>query len=150
MPHLVIYYTPNLEAKTDMSALCRKLADAMIAVRDENGGAVFPIGGTRVLAYPAAHYAIADGGAAGRAAGGSGDYGFVYMNLRMGRGRSDATKNIAGRAVSNCAKAHFEHLLQTEHIGVTVQLDEGHEAFDEKHSSIHPLFKKAQSLWITH
>ena len=143
MPHLVIYYTPNLDAKTDMSALCRKLADTMIAVRDEAGGVVYPVGGTRVLAYPAAHFAIADGGAAGKAAGGSGEYGFVYMNLRMGRGRSDATKNIAGRAVSACAKTHFEQLLQDEHIGVTVQVDEGHEAFDDKHSSIHPLFKKA-------
>ncbi len=143
MPHLVIYYTPNLEAKTDMSALCRKLADTMIAVRDEAGGAVFPTGGTRVLAYPAAHFAVADGGAASKAAGGSGEYGFVYMNLRMGRGRSDATKTIAGRAISAAAKAHFEHLLQTQHIGVTVQVDEGHEAFDDKHSSIHPLFKKA-------
>lgn len=142
MPHLVIYYTPNLDAKTDMSALCRKLADTMIAVRDEADAAVFPVGGTRVLAYPAAHFAVADGGAAGIAVGGSGEYGFVYMNLRMGRGRSDATKNIAGRAVSACARAHFEHLLRAEHIGVTVQVDEGQEAFDEKHSSIHPLFKK--------
>jgi 5-carboxymethyl-2-hydroxymuconate isomerase len=143
MPHLVIYYTPNLEAKTDMTALCRKMADTMIAVRDEAGGAVFPVGGTRVLAYPAAHFAVADGGAASKAAGGSGEYAFVYMNLRMGRGRTDATKKIAGLAISASAKAHFEHLLQTEHIGVTVQVDEGHEAFDEKHSSIHPLFKKA-------
>lgn len=143
MPHLVIYYTPNLDAKTDMKALCRKLADTMIAVRDEAGAAIYPVGGTRVLAFAANHFAIADGGAAGKAAGGSGEYGFVYMNLRMGRGRSDATKIIAGRALSACAKAHFDHLLQTEHIGVTVQIDEGHEAFDEKHSSIHPLFKKA-------
>ncbi len=143
MPHLVIYYTPNLDAKTDMTALCRKMADTMIAVRDETGAAVFPVGGTRVLAYPAAHFAVADGGAAGKATGGSGDYAFVYMNLRMGRGRSNSTKQIAGHAISAAAKAHFEHLLQTEHIGVTVQVDEGHEAFDEKHSSIHPLFKKA-------
>ena len=142
MPHLVIYYTPNLEAKTDMTMLCRTMADAMIAVRDEAGAQVFPTGGTRVLAYPAAHYAIADGGAAGKAAGGSGEYGFVYMNLRMGRGRSDTTKTIAGRAISTAAKAHFDYLLQNQHIGVTVQVDEGHEAFDEKHSSIHPLFKK--------
>jgi 5-carboxymethyl-2-hydroxymuconate isomerase len=143
MPHLVIYYTPNLEAKTDMTALCRKMADTMMAVRDEAGGQVFPTGGTRVLAYPAVHFAVADGGAASLAAGGSGQYGFVYMNLRMGRGRSDAIKSIAGGAISACAKAHFYHLLQTEHIGVTVQVDEGHEAFDDKHSSIHPLFKKA-------
>jgi 5-carboxymethyl-2-hydroxymuconate isomerase len=142
MPHLVIYYTPNLDAKTDMTALCRKMADAMIAVRDDAGAAVFPVGGTRVLAYPAAHFAVSDGGAASKAAGGSGEYGFVYMNLRMGRGRSDATKTIAGRALSAVAKAHFQHLLETAHIGVTVQVDEGQEAFDEKHSSIHPLFKK--------
>jgi 5-carboxymethyl-2-hydroxymuconate isomerase len=143
MPHLVIYYTPNLEAKTDMALFCRHMADAMLAVRDETGAQVFPTGGTRVLAYPAAHYAIADGGAAGRAAGGSGDYAFVYMNLRMGRGRTDATKKIAGYALSTAAKAHFEHLLQTEHMGVTVQVDEGHEAFDDKISTLHPLFKKA-------
>ena len=140
MPHLVILYTPNLEAKTDMTALCRTMADAMLTVRDEDGKQVYPTGGTRVLAYPAAHFAIADGGAAGKAAGGSGDYGFVYMNLRMGRGRSDATKLVAGRAVSAAAKGHFASLLASEHIGVTVQIDEGDEDFDEKHSSLHPLF----------
>ena len=55
MPHLVILYTPNIEAETDMSALCRTLADTMLEQRDEADKPVFPIGGTRVLAYPAAH-----------------------------------------------------------------------------------------------
>jgi 5-carboxymethyl-2-hydroxymuconate isomerase len=59
MPHLVILYTPNIEAETDMSALCRTLADTMLKQQDEAGKPVFPIGGTRVLAYPAAHYAVA-------------------------------------------------------------------------------------------
>ena len=142
MPHLVILYTPNLDKKTDMTALCRSLADVMLTVRDEEGKQVYPTGGTRVLAYPAAHYAIADGGAAGKAAGGSGDYAFVYMNIRMAKGRSDATKTAAGNAVSSAAKDHFAHLLATEHIGLTVQVDQGHEAFDAKHSSLHPLFSK--------
>ena len=31
MPHLVILYTPNLEAAADMTALCRALADTMLA-----------------------------------------------------------------------------------------------------------------------
>ena len=143
MPHLVILYTPNLDAKTDMTALCRSMANAMLAVRDEAGEQVYPTGGTRVLAYPAAHYAIADGGAAGRAAGGSGDYAFVYMNLRMGKGRTDATKHAAGKAISACANAHFANMLKTEHIGITVQIDEGQEAYDDKMSTLHPLFKKA-------
>ena len=59
MPHCVILYTPNLETKTDVGVLCRKLADTMLTIRDEAGKQVFPTGGTRVLAYPAAHYAVA-------------------------------------------------------------------------------------------
>ncbi|MEO7336547.1 MAG: 5-carboxymethyl-2-hydroxymuconate isomerase, partial [Caldimonas sp.] len=52
MPHLVILYSDNLDAQADMKSLCRTLADTLIAQRDEAGAAVFPVGGTRVLAYP--------------------------------------------------------------------------------------------------
>jgi 5-carboxymethyl-2-hydroxymuconate isomerase len=85
MPHLVILYTKNLDTEVDMSALCRRMADTMLTVKDEDGKQVYPTGGTRVLAYPAAHSAVADGGAAGKAAGGDGDYAFVYLNLRMAK-----------------------------------------------------------------
>ena len=73
MPHVVILYTGNLEPHVDMGSLCRKLADTMLAVHAEDGAQVFPTGGTRVFAYPAPHHAVADGGAAGIAAGGDGD-----------------------------------------------------------------------------
>ncbi|HKQ80629.1 MAG TPA: hypothetical protein VJS42_00390 [Steroidobacteraceae bacterium] len=143
MPHLVILYTPNLEARTDMSGLCRRLADTMLTVRDEQDKPVFPTGGVRVLAYPAAHYAVADGGAAGKAAGGSGEYGFIYLNLRMGRGRSSAVQQAAGKALEAAAMAHLAPLLENQHIGVTLQVDEGPEVFDARNSSLHPLFKKS-------
>jgi 5-carboxymethyl-2-hydroxymuconate isomerase len=142
MPHLVILYSGNLDARTDLSVLCRRLADTMLAQRDEAGKPVFPPGGTRVLAYPAPHFAISDGGAAGRAAGGSGDYGFVYLNLRMGRGRSEAVHQGVGQALSAVAKEHFAPLMATTHVGVTVQIDVGAEVFDAKHSTLHPLFNK--------
>ena len=133
MPHLVILYTPNLDAATDMTALCRALADTMLAVRDEDGKQVFPTGGTRVLAYPAAHYAVADG---------QRDYAFVYLNLRMGAGRSAATQQRAGDAVLATAKAHFEPLMAQRLIGVTLNVDESPgQVYDGKHSNIHPLFK---------
>ena len=143
MPHLVILYTGNLDTMTDMPALCRTLCDAMLTVKDETGAQVYPTGGTRVLAYPAAHWAVADGGAAGRAAGGSGDYGFMYLNIRMAKGRSDAVKQLAGDTVLAALKAHVAPLIEREHVGFTLQIDEGHEVFDAKHSSLHPLFKKA-------
>lgn len=140
MPHLVILYTGQLDAETDIGALCRTLANTMLAVRDEDDRQVFPAGGTRVLAYPAAHYAVADGGAAGRAVGGDGDYAFVYLNLRMGRGRSATTHRKVGDALLMATKAHFQPLFSRRHIGVTLQIDEGQEVFDAKHSNLHPLF----------
>jgi len=141
MPHLVILYTGQLDAEVDMTPLCRQLADAMLAVKDEQGQQVFPTGGTRVLAYPAPHYAVADGGAAGLATGGTGDYAFVYLNLRMGRGRSEATQQSAGQALVEVAKAFFAPVLARRHIGITLQIDVGPEVFDAKHSNLHPLFQ---------
>nr|WP_315236880.1 5-carboxymethyl-2-hydroxymuconate isomerase [uncultured Limnohabitans sp.] len=151
MPHLVILYTGQLDAEVNMTTLCRQMADAMLTVQDENGQAVFPTGGTRVLAYPAPHYAVADGGAAGLAAGvyahnphgGAGDYAFVYLNLRMGKGRSEAVQQGAGQTLIEVAKAFFAPTMAQRHIGITLQIDVGPEVFDAKHSNLHPLFKKA-------
>jgi 5-carboxymethyl-2-hydroxymuconate isomerase len=143
MPHLVILYTGQLDQAVDMKSLCRQLADAMLTVKDETGKQVFPTGGTRVLAYPAPHYAVSDGGAAGVAAGGDGDYAFVYLNLRMGRGRTEATQNRVGETLLGLAKTFFSPLMATKHMGVTLQIDVGQEVFDAKHSSLHSLFNKA-------
>jgi 5-carboxymethyl-2-hydroxymuconate isomerase len=142
MPHLVILYTPNLDTQVDMTALCRELADAMLSVRDEHDKPVFPPGGVRVLAYAATHSAVADGGAAGRAAGMGGDYGFIYLNLRMARGRSTDVHQRTGRALEAAAMARLAALLPQRPVGVTLQIDEGHEVFDAKNSSLHPLFGK--------
>jgi len=143
MPHLVILYTGQLDAEVNMSTLCRQLADAMLTVQDEDGKQVFPTGGTRVLAYPAPHYAVADGGAAGMAAGSDGDYAFAYLNLRMGRGRTEATQKRAGDTLLAVAKAFFAPRMAIQHMGITLQIDVGQEVFDARHSSLHPLFNKA-------
>ncbi len=132
MPHLVILYTGNLEKEADMPALCRDLADVMIDQQDESGDQVFPTGGTRVFAYPAPHYAVADG---------KQDYAFVYLNLRMGFGRSDTVKEQAGQALLTRTKAHFAALYDKRLLGITLQIDEGGEVYNAKHSNIHPLFK---------
>jgi len=134
MPHLVILYTPNIEPETDMSALCRTLADTMLEQRDEDGKQVYPTGGTRVLAYPAAHYAVADGKA---------DYAFVYLNLRMASGRSAAVKKNVGDALLEQVKRHFAPIFDKRHIGITLNIDESPgQVYDGKHSNLHPLFNK--------
>jgi 5-carboxymethyl-2-hydroxymuconate isomerase len=133
MPHLVILYTANLDAESDMTVLCRTMADAMLGVKDEAGQPVFPTGGTRVFAYPAPHSAVADG---------QHDYAFAYFNVRMAQGRSDAVKKQAGDALLAAARAHFAPVFAKRYLGLTLQMDEGHEVFNGIASTIHPLFKK--------
>ena len=126
-------YTPQLDAEADFPRLCRKLADAMLSVRDEQGAQVFPTGGTRVLAYPAAHYAVADG---------SGDYGFIYFNVRMAKGRSAAVHKAVGETLAATIREELAPLLARRPVGLTLQVDEGHEVFDAKLGNLHPLFAK--------
>jgi 5-carboxymethyl-2-hydroxymuconate isomerase len=143
VPHIVILYTVNLEADGHVAVLCRKLADTLLAQRDEAGAGVFPPGGTRVFAYPAAHHAVSDGGAAGLSAGGDGDYGFAYINLRMGRGRTDAVKQATGDALLAVAKHHFEPVLAHRRVGLTLQIDESPgQVYDGKGGNLHDLFRK--------
>lgn len=132
MPHLVILCTSNVAGDTDMNALCRTLCDTLLAQRDDAGKQVFPTGGTRVLAYPAAHYAVADG---------SGDHGFVYLNLRMATGRSDATKQRIGDAVLAATKAHLDPVFAHRHFGLTLQIDENPGmVYDGRHNNLMSLF----------
>ena len=133
MPHLVILYSGNLDGQADMTALCRNLADTLIAQRDEKGAPVFPPGGTRVLAYPAQHFAVADS---------ERDYAFAYLNLRMKKGRTEATQKRVGEALLETARATFEPIQGRRLVGVTVNIDVGEEVYDGKLNNIHPLFQK--------
>lgn len=131
MPHLVIHYSGNLDSQADMGELCRALADTILAQRDDAGARVFPPGGTRVLAYPAPRYAIADG---------QHDCAFAYLNLRIARGRSAAVHKNVGDALLATTNAFFEPIQTRRLVGVTLQIDEGAEVFDAKLSNLHPLY----------
>ena len=134
MPHLVIQYTSQLDTETDMTALCRALADTLLAVRDEAGQPAFPIGGTRVLAYPAAHHAVATGERERERA-------FLYFNLRIARGRSPALRQRTGDALLAAARAHLAAVLERRPLGLTLQIDEGPEVYDGKAGNLHALFR---------
>jgi len=135
MPHLVLLYSPDIGRDVDVGGLCHALAATMIGLRDEHDKQVFPTGGTRVLGYPAAYAAVADG---------RGDYGFLYANLRMGSGRSAAVHQAVGTALLGVLKTWMDPLLAQRPVGVTLQIDESPgQVFDAKHSSLHPLFNKS-------
>jgi 5-carboxymethyl-2-hydroxymuconate isomerase len=131
MPHVNIQYSANLGPEAGMDALCMTLAEVIVAQRDGAGDRVFPIGGTRVLAYPAPHFAVADGRP---------DRAFVYLQVRIAPGRDRALVTAAGEAMMTAVRAHFATLFATRAIGITLQIDEGAPVFDAKHSTLHPLF----------
>jgi 5-carboxymethyl-2-hydroxymuconate isomerase len=134
MPHVTIHYTGNLDAETRMGDLCGALAATLVAQKNAQGQPLFPIGGTRVLAYPSAQYAVADD---------ADDYAFVYVNVRIAAGRSDEAKNKAGDDLLATVKSHFEPIFSKRHIGITLQIDESPgQVYDGKHSNLHPLFSK--------
>ena len=117
-----------------MNGLCRALADTMLEQRDEQGAQVFPAGGTRVFAVSAPYFAVADG---------KRDYAFMYLNLRMGRGRSEQVRKQVGEALLATTRKVIEPVFERRLIGVTLQVDQGDESFGAKHSNIHPLFAKS-------
>jgi 5-carboxymethyl-2-hydroxymuconate isomerase len=132
MPHVVIQYTPNIDA--DMDALCKELLAVLIEQKDEHGKQLYPIGGTRVLAYPAQHYAVADSNR---------DYAFMYINARIAAGRSPAALAESGDAMLAVVKRRFAELFDKQLIGITLQIDVSPgQVYDAKHSNLHPLFNK--------
>ena len=131
MPHLTIQYTGNLGPEARIDALCATLCEVLRAQRGEGGARLYPIGGTRVLAYPAAAWSVADGGA---------DRAFVYLNLRMAPGRPPAAVAATGDALLVAVQRHFATLFAARPLGITLQIDEGAPTYDAKHSNLHPLF----------
>ena len=127
MPHLNIDYTANLEPLTDMTALCQALAATMAALRDDAGKPVFPLAGTRVLAGPAPHHAVA-GGRAG--------FGFIYLNLRITPGRPAMVVEAAGAALLETVRTHVAPIFERHPIGITLHIDEGMPVYEGKHSNL--------------
>ena len=108
----------------------------MLRSRDEGGKQVFPTGGTRVLAYPAAHYAVADG---------KGDYAFMLHQRAHGRGpqRGGEEERAGDTLLADGEGALAPRVRARSLIGITVQIDESPgQVYDAKHSTLHPLFNK--------
>jgi len=128
MPHLVIQHSANLDALTDMQALCEVLNTVMI----ETG--LFPKGGIRVRAIASKAYSIADGHP---------ENGFADLILRMGAGRTLADKKRAGEAILQAARAHFSTLLAQPHFALSLEIVEIDPDLSWKVNSIHDRLKNA-------
>ena len=132
MPHLVILYSANVEADADMALFCRRAADVMLSVRTIRQAGLsdrwrsclrlsrIPFRGRRWQRRPWLHLSAA------------------ADDCR----RSAAVHKAVGHALSAAASSHFTALLDKHKVGMTLQIDEGHEVFDAKIGNLHAVFQK--------
>lgn len=123
MPHLTIEYTANLDAHSDVSALCKVLSHTLVTLKDPAGALVFPLYGTRVLAYPAARYAVGDGEQSRT---------FLYLNLRITPGRSADLIKTIGDTVLSAAREHLAPAMDKLPLRLTLHIDETPPAYEGK------------------
>ena len=122
MPHLTVQYSQNLGHDVDINEFC----SVMNAAMQQTG--VFPLAGIRVRAHPMPQYSIADGHRKNA---------FVDMVLRMGDGRSDATKSEVGAFLMARAEAVFAPLLAEAYFALSLEIVTISKHFSWKTNSIH-------------
>lgn len=123
MPHLTVEYSANLNALTDIGALCRTLHGAILST------GLFELGAIRVRALCATDYAVADL---------LPENAFADLRMRIGAGRSPADKTRVGEMIFAAAVAHFAPLFETPHFALSLDISENDAALSWKKNAIHP------------
>ncbi|MFM0035744.1 5-carboxymethyl-2-hydroxymuconate Delta-isomerase [Paraburkholderia strydomiana] len=135
MPHLTLEYSANLAGAERIGQLCNALAQCLDAQReniDESEQRVYPLGGIRVRALRCEQYCIADGRP---------DAAFLHANLKIGAGRSDATKKATGDALFALIKQHFATEFEQQGLALSLEIGEFSEAGTWKHNNLHARLK---------
>ncbi len=121
MPHLMIDYSPNLEARLDIAGMCRVLRDAAAAT------GILPLAGIRVRATACTHVVIADGNP---------DHAFLDISLRLRGGRAPEARARATEAIFAAAEAYCADLLATSSFMLSFEMRDIDPDLSPKTSSI--------------
>ncbi len=107
MPHLAIDYSPSLEARVNVTAVCQAAYDAMIK------SGVFPVAGIRVRAHRADICIVADD---------LPENDFLAMTLSVGAGRSKDVLAEAGSLVFDAVREVLSEPLSTPHFALSLEI----------------------------
>ena len=122
MPHFIAEYSPNIEDKVDFDALFTAVIDTMV----ETG--VFPLGGIRCRAFPVKHFRISTG---------EDKFSYIHMTVKMGHGRDDATKKMAGDKIFTTIEEQLQSLYENNLVGVSFEIVELDPVLNYKKNNIH-------------
>ena len=122
MPHFILEYSPNVEARVSPSTL----VETARRVAVETG--LFPLGGIRVRAYRAEHYAMADGDPS---------YAFVALRLSLLQGRTPEARKKAGAHIFAALEAVLAPAYAAGPLALSFDMREIEEAFSFKSNTVH-------------
>ena len=126
MPHVIVEYTDNLTPHTDIQSLLNKMSQVLI-----ERGDTYPVGGIRVRAHKVTEYRIADG---------KEEDAFVHAILKIGKGRSEETKQATCEELFEVMKEHFASIYEEKYLALSLELVEfQHKTY--KHNNIHSRFR---------
>ena len=127
MPHLTIDYSPNMEERIDMTALCDLVRKAAI----ETG--VFPEAGIRVRAFKADHVSIADGNP---------ENGYIDVSVRLREGRDQETREKATAYLFAAIEAFIQPVMNQHPVALSLEMRNIDAALSPKSNSIRNFMKE--------
>lgn len=127
MPHLFVEYSANLDHVLDIP----RLVAAVHAAALETG--VFPIGGIRTRAERRDIYAIADCHP---------DNGFVYVQARIGKGRTPEVRQKAAEHIFAEVKSETAKVFVSRPLGLTLEIVEIDPVGSLKNNNLHEIVER--------
>jgi 5-carboxymethyl-2-hydroxymuconate isomerase len=127
LPHVTLEYSSNLEAKMDVSAICRLAKATMM----QSG--LFELGAVRVRAIRCDDYAIADE---------LPENAFLAVLVRIGSGRTLDEKKHVGEALNVALSSALASLFETPHFALSIDLVENDPVLSWKKNAIHARLRK--------
>lgn len=122
MAHFVLEYSDNLDpAQLELQTLFAALHHSAV----DSG--VFPLKGVRSRAYCCDCYRLADGNPA---------HGFVHLQVLMGAGRDQATRERVARAFFDTLKTHVSDRCSGHGLALSFELKELEPVLKYNHNTI--------------
>jgi 5-carboxymethyl-2-hydroxymuconate isomerase len=109
MPHIIVEYSGNLDARLDVKALVDELHQAVIA------SGLFEIAAIRTRAVRREVFRVADGNATN---------GFVHITARMRQGRTADERKSLGQSLLAAANRRLEPIFAAQPLALTVEVHE--------------------------
>jgi 5-carboxymethyl-2-hydroxymuconate isomerase len=109
VPHIIVEYSRNLEARIDIRALIENVHAAVLSTR------VFDLGAVRTRAEPRELYVIADGDP---------DNGFIHVAMHIAPGRDADTRKRVAQTILDAVADATRSVYERHGLGLSVEVRE--------------------------